>query len=258
MEEKMENTKIEEVKTEEAKAEEIQMEEPVTELSEQFVRIGWLLHRHHHRNHRAHGPSGDATRGQGRVLSLLKLKPEITQKELSYLLEMRSQSLGEMLGKLERSGYITRTPSEADRRVMDIRLTEEGVQATNQAENQPTDYDAVFACLTEDEQKTLGDYLNRIMKTLAQQLADEPAEHHGHGHHEHHGHEHGRCGFGERGERGAFPQRPGFDERGERGAFPQRPGFDERGERGAFPQRPGFDERGERGAFPQPPAHPNK
>ena len=57
---------------------------------------------------------------------MLKLKPEISQKELSDLLDMRPQSLGELLGKLERNGYITRTPSERDQRVLIIRLTDAG------------------------------------------------------------------------------------------------------------------------------------
>lgn len=31
--------------------------------------------------------------GQGRVLAILKLKPEISQRDLSYLLDMSKQSL---------------------------------------------------------------------------------------------------------------------------------------------------------------------
>lgn len=150
------------------------------DLFELFTRLEWLLHRYHQQNHRYHGPMGDPHRGQGRVLALLKLKPEMSQKELSNILDIRSQSLGELLSKLEKSGYITRTPSETDRRVMDIRLTEEGRKASEQNE-QKLDSEALFGCLNEEEQAALRDYLSRIISTLEQQFGDsepEPGLHH--------------------------------------------------------------------------------
>lgn len=45
----------------------------------------------------------------------IKLQPEISQRELGYLLDMRKQSLGELLGKLEGKSYIARTAAEDDR-----------------------------------------------------------------------------------------------------------------------------------------------
>ncbi len=149
-------------------------------LLEQFVRLEWLLRRYHLQNLRNHGPMGDPHRGQGRVLALLKLKPEISQKELSDILDIRSQSLGELLVKLERSGYITRTPSATDRRVMDIRLTEAGRGASVQNEKEP-DTEGLFGCLNEEEQSALSDYLGRITSTLEQQFGNSSAESHFHG-----------------------------------------------------------------------------
>lgn len=164
-----------------------------------FVRIGELLHRQRHYAHRAHGPAADPHRGQGRVLALLKMRPEISQKDLSYLLDIRPQSLGELLTKLERNGYIQRDPSEDDRRAMNIRLTEAGAAATEQSDA-PTD---MFSSLNAEEQTVLKGYLERVIAELEESLAsvrEEPdfAEgcrhgHHGHGHHGH-GHGHGRCG----------------------------------------------------------------
>lgn len=175
------------------------------DLSEQLVRLAWLLHRYQMQNHRHHGPMGDPHRGQGRVLALLKLKPEISQKELSNILDMRPQSLGELLVKLERSGYITRTPSEADRRGMDIRLTEAGEAASAQNEQQ-ADTEALFGCLNEAEQAALSDYLGRIILTFEQQFGDGESERHFHGH-PHFG---GR-GFGRHHDMG--DRRPPFDGR---------------------------------------------
>ncbi|MGC7871856.1 MarR family winged helix-turn-helix transcriptional regulator [Desulfosporosinus sp. SYSU MS00001] len=158
------------------------------DLFDQFVRLEWLLHRYHQHNHRHHGPMGDSHRGQGRVLALLKLKPEISQKELSDILDIRSQSLGELLAKLERSGFITRTPSQTDRRVMEVRLTETGKTVSDQNEQQK-DTESLFSCLNQEEQSALSDYLSRIIDNLEQQFGNiEPGPHwhgleHGHGGH---------------------------------------------------------------------------
>ncbi len=192
-----------------------QEEEMVDGLLGQFLRLNRMLHHWHQRNHLAHGPMGNPHRGQGRILQLLKMKPEIGQRELSYLLDMRPQSLGELLGKLERNGFITRTPSEDDRRAMNIKLTDAGVEAANPEESL-SPLAGIFDCLTEEEQKNLGGYLERVCEGLEQLLGDCScdAEMHGrHGRHgcgsrEHHGRE---CGSPEhhRGHRGC-----GQDEHG--------------------------------------------
>jgi DNA-binding MarR family transcriptional regulator len=140
-------------------------------IFEQLARIQWLLHRYRLQKYRAFGPMGDPHRGQGRVLSLLKLQPEISQKDLGYLLNMRPQSLGELLTKLERAGYITRTPSAADRRILNIKLTEEGKKASDRKD--PTDIESLFDCLDDQEQATFSEHLNRIIESLEKILDEE-------------------------------------------------------------------------------------
>lgn len=151
------------------------MSENHSDLFQQFTRLNWLLHRYHQQNRRNFGPMGDIHRGQGRILALLKLKPEISQKELSAILDIRSQSLGELLSKLEKNGYITRTPSEADRRVMEVRLTEAGQQASVQNE-QTLDRSVLFKGLSPEEQATLSEYLDRIIATIEEQFGDSEQE----------------------------------------------------------------------------------
>lgn len=143
--------------------------EKSTDLFGQFARVEWLLHRYHQHNHRAFGPMGDIHRGQGRVLALLKMQPEISQKDLSFLLDMRPQSIGELLAKLEKNGYITRTQSEADRRIVNIKLTEAGEKATEQQHGRGE----LFDCLAEEERETLSVYLDRIIAHMEQQLDGE-------------------------------------------------------------------------------------
>ena len=171
------------------------MNEKTRHLLRQLMYFQWLLGRYCRHHYKTYGPMGNPYYGQGRVLKLLKMQPGITQKKLSYLLGMRPQSLGELLAKLERSGYIIRTPSERDKRVMDIRLTEKGTEAANQDEPQPG-FDALFSCLSEEEQANLSEYLDRIIAELEKQFVDDQKEsgyhwdgnyEHGFGF-EHHGH----------------------------------------------------------------------
>lgn len=152
---------------------------------------------------------GDPRRGQGRVLAILKMQPEISQKDLSYLLDMRPQSLGELLTKLEKNGYITRTPSETDRRVMNIKLTKEGTEATEEIEKKFS-FDELFDCLSEEEQKNLSSNLNRIIETLEAQIGDEQTERGGNPFGDRFGEHHGRMPFGRHSVDFPFDHHPGM------------------------------------------------
>jgi DNA-binding MarR family transcriptional regulator len=172
-----------------------------------LFRLEGLLRRRHFQHHRGHGPQGAPHQGQGRVLALLKLKPELGQKELSTILDIRPQSLGELLTKLERQGLVTRAASEADRRSQVVRLTDEGRQASEQTPESPSE--DFLSCLNADEQVHLAGYLQRLITALEAEVGAEELEgegrgfgrgfggHHDHRHHHHeHGghHEHGRGG----------------------------------------------------------------
>lgn len=144
-------------------------------IYEQLQQLQMLIHRSgFHHIHKMHNPY----RGQGRVLALLKLKSEISQKELTYLLGVSKQSAAELIGKLEKSGYITREPSEDDKRVMIVKLTEEGLKAAVDSEDTPADSDRLLDCLSDDELKTFSEYLGRIIKQYEEQFPDEDFEQH--------------------------------------------------------------------------------
>jgi DNA-binding MarR family transcriptional regulator len=139
------------------------MIEDKNNLLEQFIKISWLIMRkNHHHDYMGFGHLRNPYRGQGRVLKLLKMKPETTQKELSELLDMRPQSLGDLLKKLEQNGYITRTPSESDKRAMVIQLTEKGANEEIGDEKQ-FGSDSLFGCLSEEEQANMSEYFRRII-----------------------------------------------------------------------------------------------
>lgn len=236
------------------------MSEQFKDLMELFIRADALLHRYQGTYFRNFGPFASPHKGQGRVLSLLKLQPEITQKELGYLLDMRNQSLGELLGKLERNGYITRTPSEKDRRVMNIKLTEEGAKAAAQLDGKQEDVNQIFSCLSEEEQAVLSDYLERLIDALEKTFEEMGIPEHDHGRpcghpysHPHgHSHEQERDfgspqGFGgpfasRHDPRASFPGRPGFPGTPKRPERPEGYGHEQVPCNGEHPGRQGRDD----------------
>ena len=179
------------------------MNEIIMTINEQLQQLQMLMHR------TMFGPFGkmhNPHRGQGRVLALLKMKPEISQKELTYLLNMSKQAVAELIAKLEKGGYITREPSETDRRVMTITLTEKGAQAVTDTDDHAFETAKIFDCLNDDELAAFSDYLGRIIKQFEEQFPDEDFEQrrqmmenfmsshgHGHGYGREHNHDfHGR------------------------------------------------------------------
>ncbi|MEA4933988.1 MAG: MarR family transcriptional regulator [Lawsonibacter sp.] len=142
------------------------------ELMEKFSRVSLLLLRNNYRRNME--ALGDPCRGQSRVLSLLKSCPKMSQKELSNLLHIRAQSLGELLTKLERNGYIVRSPSDTDRRAMDLQLTPEGAEAAERLEEGMLDSVKVFDCLNVEEKNSLTDCLDKLIEKLKNETGDDP------------------------------------------------------------------------------------
>ena len=157
------------------------------ELAAQFLRAGKLFENYRASRCRMLDPH----RGQGRVLALLAENPEISQKKLSYLLDMRNQSLSELLSKLEKAGLITRVPSEEDRRGMNIRLTEEGALLARQTEEKKDDSGRIFECLSASDRRKLSELLDALTDELEDRLDydDDNGRHRGE-HHHHDSHHH--------------------------------------------------------------------
>lgn len=184
-----------------------------TALNEKFREVLWLMQKYRLHNYARGRNMADASRGQGRVLAVLKLRDGISTKDLSYLLGVRVSSLNELLSKMEKSGYVVREPSEQDKRVMLVKLTEKGRQ-----EEQPDSplSETIFSCLSEEEQQTLEGLLDKVItflradvwsddeafarvKGLRERFGDFPGAPFGF-----QAHGRGGCGFGRFG-RGDFP-----------------------------------------------------
>ena len=143
------------------------------ELYEKLTRLQWLLHKQQIRGYADRGPMADTTRGQGRILAVLKLRDGISTKDLSYLLGVQVSSLNQLLAKLEKSGYVTREPSEQDKRVMLVKLTDRGRSAE---EPDAVDFGDIFACLSEEEQQVFGEYLDRVIAVLTEKVGYDDEE----------------------------------------------------------------------------------
>ncbi|MEE8722078.1 MAG: MarR family transcriptional regulator [Eggerthellaceae bacterium] len=102
-------------------------------VEEKFQIMMSLMHRAHHRGG---GRFADPSRGQGRIIALLKLHDGVSTKQLASILGVRISSLNETLAKLEAAGLIERRPSEQDGRIMLSYLTEAGRQAAPDEEAQ--------------------------------------------------------------------------------------------------------------------------
>lgn len=154
------------------------MEDREKELLELIIQLEFVTRREmmgrYHNNRFSMNPH----RGQGRIMSLLKLQPEISQKELCYLLGMSKQGLAELLSKLELAGYITRTPSTEDGRVMMVKLTEDGKKIADEIDNDDSNSKSILSCLNSEEQITLIGYLKRIIMKAEENMPEGHARRH--------------------------------------------------------------------------------
>ena len=112
------------------------------------------------------------TKGQGRLIALLKRKDKISTKELSEILNISVTSLNETRNKLEQKNFIRKVPSQKDKRVLLIELTEEG---RNLKFKYPEDID-IFDTLNDNEKEILNDYLNRVILELHDKFMEENPE----------------------------------------------------------------------------------
>ena len=139
-----------------------------SDLYEKTARLQWLLQKHQAQRYAELGAMSDPARGQGRILSLLKMQDAVSTKDLSSILGIRVSSLNEMLAKLEKNGYIQREQSEDDRRVMVVKLTDKG----RKSEQSKPDFANMFSCLSEEEQLVFGQFLDRIIAALEEEAGD--------------------------------------------------------------------------------------
>lgn len=107
-------------------------------------------------------PHPGGRESQSRILQILASEGVMTQRDLTEKLGIQPGSASEVIGKLERAGYLERKVSESDRRTADLYLTDAGRSA---AESIPAVPSAPFAVLSEEEKTQ---FLTILEKLLAE------------------------------------------------------------------------------------------
>lgn len=101
--------------------------------------------------------------GQKHCLLVLRAAGETSQKHLAELLGIRSTSAGELLGKLEAKGLVTRRPSPQDGRVTLAALTGAGRAEADKIERARANaHRELVSALTADETAELSRLLAKI------------------------------------------------------------------------------------------------
>lgn len=146
-------------------------------VTRQMQQLQTLMHRMAFHGFTAEGKvTLSPYRGQGKVLNVLKRQPEISQKELTGLLDMSKQSLAELLGKMEKSGYIAREPSERDKRSVTIRLLPEGSRVAEEMDDSDMAVMHIFDCMEQDELERFSASLERVIHKCSEYFPGEDYE----------------------------------------------------------------------------------
>lgn len=137
------------------------------ELTVRLGKVPRSLQKWHAARHRLSGnPATDNLLGQGRVLALLNARGQMRQRDMNAALGVRPQSLGELLIKLERAGYVTREPDPTDKRILLVRITDAGRTCVDAHELQMP-----FASFTDEELEQFIGLLDRALGEIDRQSA---------------------------------------------------------------------------------------
>ena len=105
----------------------------------------------------------DAGIQTGKILHLLIKKGDLTQKQLSEIMDIRPQSLTLILDKMELSQYITRTRDNKDKRIQTVHITDKGKELGGKIHKiRKQSAGDLFADLSEEEKDTLVYLLNKV------------------------------------------------------------------------------------------------
>lgn len=122
------------------------------QLVGKILRTGRMLHNKVHRD------------GQYKAIWILYKHGNMTQRELLDFFGIKSASLSETLKKVEAKGYIKREKSEADRRNINLSLTESGVAVAEKiGKDREQTAQEVLKALNQEERQTLADLLDSLL-----------------------------------------------------------------------------------------------
>lgn len=105
-------------------------------------------------------------RSQGKILKMLLMNGEVTQKELQNYLGIQSGSISEIINKLESSKFILKEKDKEDKRKFKIKITNEGKDFFEEnLKDNIEEEEKLFDCLEENEQENLEFILSKLLDT---------------------------------------------------------------------------------------------
>ena len=102
------------------------------------------------------------------TISLLFRNPSLLPTELAALTRITTQSMSQIISKLEKEGIVQRTPSEDDKRKVYISLADAGKKLVEQAKYDRDEWlaNAIERTLTEKEKELIGQVLPVLNKLI--------------------------------------------------------------------------------------------
>lgn len=97
------------------------------------------------------------------ILRMIAASPGLSQQQLAKRLGIFASRLVAILDEMEKRGLLERLPSESDRRVYSLQLTQRGHGALGEIAQVARQHQAdLCACLSDEETAKLTEFLNRI------------------------------------------------------------------------------------------------
>lgn len=137
-----------------------------------FHKLYFINELFEHKSKMNQSEMNNLSRGQGRVLAILKKKDNISTKDLATILGISVSGVNSLLTKLEKNGYVVKEASDEDRRVLLVKLTEKG---NNCVLKSSIDY-GLFDCLDENQKRDFDSYLNLIIWEVLDDLKRDNPE----------------------------------------------------------------------------------
>ena len=118
----------------------------------------------------------DVTAVQFRILTTLSTRPDMSSAELARLYDVKPQTMIKQIALLETKNLIERRVSDANKRLLEVRLTDTGAATLKQLQKDTRALERqLLNTLDGDEQTALRGYLVRLLDSLS--VADEePAD----------------------------------------------------------------------------------
>ncbi len=106
---------------------------------------------------------GQGIHGRGRLMARLRDNGPMSQTQLAALLDIRPQSISELISKMESEGLVSRAQSEEDKRQTIVSLTEAGqekIAVISEARRRHAE--EFFSPLSDEEKTTLFEILQKL------------------------------------------------------------------------------------------------